>query len=229
MDYLTSDQHIEHNNVLKHSRRIIYLDDYETDIVLSEDENLIRNLKISKKSTDFMNRKLIENINCIVKENDRLWLLGDFVWCNKRASNQEVIESWKYWRDQINCKEVIMIFGNHDPKVDTYARKEVSKFFSRTYDLLTTRIEDYKVVMCHFAQAIWDCKHYNSIHCYAHSHSNAEEWLDKIMENRLSIDVGVDNAYKLLGDYRPFSWKEITDIMSKKPKFGSTERSDRNE
>lgn len=51
---------------------------------------------------------------------------------------------------------------------------------------------------------------------YGHSHSTAEEWLNQMMPNRRSIDVGVDNAYKLLGEYKPFSYEEIVNIMASK-------------
>ena len=58
-----------------------------------------------------------------------------------------------------------------------------------------------------------------AIALYGHSHSNAEVWLDSVMPGRRSMDVGVDNAAKILGEYKPFSFEEISNIMSKKNGF----------
>ncbi len=41
-----------------------------------------------------------------------------------------------------------------------------------------------------------------------------EETLDNIYPQRRSMDVGLDNAVKVLGEYRPFSEQEIWDILS---------------
>ena len=41
----------------------------------------------------------------------------------------------------------------------------------------------------------------------------AEARLDKIMPCRRSMDVGVDNAYWLLGEWRPFSIDEIITFL----------------
>ncbi len=57
--------------------------------------------------------------------------------------------------------------------------------------------------------AVLNKSHHGAIHLYGHSHSSAEEGLDKKFPGRRSMDVGIDNAYRLLGEYRPFSWDEI--------------------
>ena len=33
------------------------------------------------------------------------------------------------------------------------------------------------------------------------------------------MDVGVDNAFRILGEYRPFSFREIASIMESRPGF----------
>jgi hypothetical protein len=54
---------------------------------------------------------------------------------------------------------------------------------------------------------------------YGHAHGSAEEWMDFYMPGRLSMDVGVDNAYRVLGEYRPFSFPEISSIMKSRRGF----------
>jgi calcineurin-like phosphoesterase family protein len=61
--------------------------------------------------------------------------------------------------------------------------------------------------------ALWDGSHRGNVQLYGHSHANAEAKLDQMMPDRRSMDVGVDNAFRLLGEYRPFSLEEISQIM----------------
>jgi hypothetical protein len=55
---------------------------------------------------------------------------------------------------------------------------------------------------------------------YGHSHASAEERLDKAFPFRMSFDIGIDNAAKLLGEYRPFSFEDIECIMASRPRMG---------
>jgi calcineurin-like phosphoesterase family protein len=60
------------------------------------------------------------------------------------------------------------------------------------------------ITMCHYSMAAWDQSHRGSIQLYGHSHSTDEDRLDIIMPGRRSMDVGVDNAFKRVGEFRPF-------------------------
>jgi calcineurin-like phosphoesterase family protein len=127
---------------------------------------------------------------------------------------------YRFYRERIDCREVILIWGNHDPKVDSSARELVRPIFSRTYDKVTVTVNRQRIHLNHEAVAIWDGRHHGVWHLYGHSHGGGEEWLEQVMPGRLSIDVGVDNAHKLLGEYRPFSFDDIHAIMKDKPGFG---------
>lgn len=65
--------------------------------------------------------------------------------------------------------------------------------------------------MLHYSMRVWNGSHKGFIHLYGHSHSSLEHapW-------GKSMDVGVDNAYRLFGEYRPFSLKEVVEMMSKR-------------
>lgn len=54
---------------------------------------------------------------------------------------------------------------------------------------------------------------------YGHAHGAAEDWLDSQMPGRLSMDVGVDNAFKIFGEYRPISSDEIGELFSSRNGF----------
>lgn len=107
-----------------------------------------------------------------------------------------------------------LVYGNHDELA-------IGKLFKRAWLKQTVKIQGYRCVLNHEAMAIWDGRHHGNYHFYGHSHARAEEWLDSIMPGRFSIDVGVDNAFRLFGEYRPFDFE--TDILpdfKNRPGFG---------
>lgn len=186
--YFTADTHFGHTNIIKYCNRPF-------DSIYDMDESILY------------------EINKVVKTTDTLYHLGDFAF-----------HSIKHYIDRINCKKIIFIYGNHDK----CNRKELHRLLP-CFDIIRTKIykQDYRslfhnedgtidIVLCHYALAIWEKSHHGSLHLYGHSHSNAEESLDRLMPGRRSMDVGIDNAARLLGCYRPFSFEEIYEILSKK-------------
>lgn len=63
--------------------------------------------------------------------------------------------------------------------------------------------EKVRLFMSHYAHRVWNHSHKGSIHLYGHSHGNLEPY-------GKSLDVGIDNIYKLIGEYRPVN---VTDIV----------------
>lgn len=178
--FFSSDTHLNHRNIIKYCNRPF-------------------------SSVEEMDSIIIENINKIVNVNDTLYHLGDFCFGDKK----NYYEIAKSYRDRIKCKNLILIWGNHDNKI-------IEDLFSETYDLTMIYKHNQKIVLCHYAMAIWNCSHHGSWHLYGHSHSGSESMLNEKFPKRKSIDVGVDNAFKLLGEFRPFSFNEIRDIMDQK-------------
>lgn len=88
MYYFTSDTHFDHVNILK-------FDD------------------LPDKSIKDMNERIVKEINQHVKEKDVLFFLGDFC-LSKSNNNKYYIESVKFHLNQIICKKIIFIAGNHD-------------------------------------------------------------------------------------------------------------------
>lgn len=105
-----------------------------------------------------------------------------------------------------------MIWGNHD-------NFQIRDLFNGCYDILNVNVNNQRIVLCHYAMLVWDKSHRGAWQLYGHSHSNIESYADKVMPQRLSIDVGIDNAKLVLGDYRPFSFEELSQIMTQRKGF----------
>lgn len=64
-----------------------------------------------------MDKVLIDNCNARVKEDDLLIVLGDFcLTYSPKEAPDAPRHAFKHYRDQIKCKNIIFIEGNHDPK-----------------------------------------------------------------------------------------------------------------
>lgn len=156
---------------------------------------------------DKMNIALIDGINKYVKEDDVLYHLGDWSFGG--------VHSIKYFRDSIVCKNIHLIRGNHDQHiVNKVVKFHDTNFnpldlFSSVQDVLNLNIGKTKLFLSHYAHRVWNGSHKGVIHLYGHSHSSIPDY-------GKSMDIGVDVAYKLFGEYRPFNINDILRIMDKK-------------
>lgn len=139
-------------------------------------------------------------INKMVSYRDELFILGDFAW--KKPGK---------YRLQIKCQHVRLIKGNHDKP--TVSRN----VFGETPEIARTRIHNVKTVLSHYPQAHWDGSHNGAFHLYGHTHATKEAHLDTAFPGRRSIDVGIDNAMRLLFMPRPFSEDELYAMLSARP------------
>lgn len=76
------------------------------------DDKIIEYCKRPFPNVDIMNKTIIDNINNRVKEDDTLFMNGDF--CMKKSSKYPYAVDFDFYRKQINCKNIIFIEGNHD-------------------------------------------------------------------------------------------------------------------
>jgi calcineurin-like phosphoesterase family protein len=148
-------------------------------------DNIIRYCNRPFASVDEMDETIIKNWNSVVSKTDTVYHLGDFSFKNPLI----------YLR-RLNGN-IILIEGNHD-KGDLTG-------FSSVHKMKTIVIEKTTIVLCHFAMRVWEKSHFNSWHCYGHSHGELAS-LGK------SYDVGVDN-----NSFMPISFDELYTIMQKLP------------
>lgn len=209
MIWFTADLHLNHGNIIKYCNRPFLSASDELALKnnggvwhrgLYKDDDEASDHVISNEAIQLMNDTLIFNINRYVCRYDQLRILGDFVFA--KNSYETIAQSFLR---RINCQNISFIIGNHDnqsirnllPCWDTYLLK-VKIPHSYEYYYLN-----------HYANFVWPKSHRGSFHLYGHSHGNIEDKLNQLCPHRKSMDVGVDNANKLLGEYRPFSIDEI--------------------
>lgn len=160
-----------------------------------------------------MNEGLIKNINETVMTNDELWILGDFAFkVNMAAAKQ--------FRDQINCKTVHMITGNHDKD---YTRDHIFQSVQHYKELKT---EYGKFILFHYPIYEWNGAHNGTIHLHGHIHSTGsyntanlqKKYIDRFPEKSFMkdsalglriYDIGVD-----ANNYRPISITQIAELMN---------------
>jgi len=142
-------------------------------------------------SVEEMDETLIANWNNTVKHGDSVYLLGDFAWRDHEKHAAKLNGN------------IYLIKGNHDYKSDTFY-KDKCKFRSVT-KRSEISIEKNHLVIDHYSLRVWNRSHYNSWHCYAHSHA-------KLPPIGKSYDVGVDN-----NEFMPVSYDRIKEIMNNSP------------
>lgn len=139
-----------------------------------------------------MNSLILENINNKVKSNDTLYFLGDFAFGDKREIPN--------LRKQIYCKNLFLIFGNHDHAIRRYYTSE----FSGYYDYY--ELKDRGKIFClfHYPIASWNhISHHNSYQPHGHCHGSYKT------PHSGQIDVGVDP-----NKFLPISLDEYVDISN---------------
>jgi len=138
-------------------------------------------------------------------------------------------ENVKKYRKLINCNNIHICVGNHD----NYIRENcVFEDGTRAHDLFSSvqesiykRICNSYFVMCHYAFRKWPYGATGSINLHGDSHGNLPEYqkllqiaddpvLVKTGDYYRQLDVGIDVAKILFGEYRPFHINEIKKIMN---------------
>jgi calcineurin-like phosphoesterase family protein len=146
-----------------------------------------------------MNDTIINNINNYVKWDDVIYFLGDFAFVDVKKIQDS--------RHRINCQTIHFLYGNHDEDIRNDQKLQGIFTSIKDVDFITVNSQNY--FLSHYSHRVWPASHRGTIHLYGHSHGSIPDF-------GKSMDVGIDVAYRLLGEYRPFSITEIIDIMSKK-------------
>lgn len=194
---ITSDTHFGHANIILYANRPFV--DLSKDV---DSRGRWISHEVSASCARRMDEALIDGWNSVAtSENDVILHLGDFAFCDVSR-----------YLHRLRGK-ILFIAGNHDKQMKEYVRgsgfdQNKVEFLGKLEDV---DLDGQMAVVCHYAMRVWNKSHYGSWHLYGHSHASLDE-----PETMRSMDVGVDAAYKRLGEYRPFTIPEIREIMEKK-------------
>jgi calcineurin-like phosphoesterase family protein len=153
-------------------------------------------------SIEQMNQAIVDGINETVPENSLLIHCGD--WSFGGYKNIEK------FRKQIRCKNVILLQGNHDHHISQHFVEE--GLFLEFTQIGFYQVESIRFVCAHYPMAIWHQSHHDVPLFYGHVHGSYTS-VGK------SLDVGIDNMYKMKQQYTPISLREANGICLKKPTF----------
>jgi calcineurin-like phosphoesterase family protein len=146
-----------------------------------------------------MDSTIIKNINKTVGEDDELYILGDF--CMNGG-----YEKRNKYREQINCKHVHLILGNHDTKLIENGKPSP---FESELDYKELRYKDTNFCLSHYPYLSWHLRELDSIMCHGHVHSNKRSNKINQWQQIHRYDVGVD-----ANDYAPVSIDYILNFFN---------------
>ena len=179
--------------------------------------------------TDDMNEVLIDNINKHVKENDKLYIVGNCLF--GPLDNFKFIKTARWFRNKIKCNFLFLNYGNHDRRAKNI--EEFNRLFIKTTDYMEIVAEsdndpnDKRTAIL----SAWPIEE------NAHNRVNKGAWhlfsstkLHKNREPAKRFNIGVDfapqNLLKIAGKsikdisveelrslYRPYSLDELKYIL----------------
>ena len=156
-------------------------------------ENVIRFDDRPFSDIEEMDRTLIELWNARVRNEDTVYIVGDFCYRNKRPA------AW--YLKQLKGRK-ILIFGNHD--IGLMKDPEALSFFEETDKMMHVSDQGEQICLCHYPLAEWNKYHRGSWHIYGHIHNRREDTY-YFMRNR---DHAL-NAGCMINGYMPVSFREL--------------------
>lgn len=202
--FFTADKHAFHANILKYTNRLIFMNDYEKNIMLNGDKEKIKKLIISKESVYRMNQGILCRNNERVKSDNIIYDIGDIAFFASRCKEfrgEGTCDNVQLYLDQFIGKR-IYVSGNHDKRSNklNIANYRIILFKGNMYIDL---VHDPKNIL------ISDLDYYYPLHLVAHIHNLwlTKEVIDSKGRNSLLINVGVD-----VHNYYPVSFDEIMSI-----------------
>jgi calcineurin-like phosphoesterase family protein len=167
--------------------------------------NIIRYTRRPFLNVTDMDEQLIADWNATVAKDDVVYHLGDLTLGERRTAERYL------WRLNGTIHMLVTEWHHDRNWIMNYSD---DNFFHES-PLMVLTLPQYsldgrpmKMTLCHYPMEEWEAGHYGAWHLHAHSHGAKDS-----SRTRPMLDVGVDNAYRLLGTWRPFLLEEVADIL----------------
>jgi calcineurin-like phosphoesterase family protein len=144
-------------------------------------------------SIEEMDAHVVDETNRVVGKNDILIHAGDFAWRAGRVG---------HYRHRLNVRQIHVARGNHDAA-------SLVKHVSTMELILFKKFDGHDFHIEHRPCLSWNKKQRGGFHVYGHSHGLFEDTLNTLWPGRRAIDVGIDHAFRLTGEWRPLSLDEV--------------------
>jgi calcineurin-like phosphoesterase family protein len=155
-----------------------------------------------------MNAELVSKINECVRQDDILFHLGDWSFGG--------FEQIERFRNQIVCKNIHIITGNHDHHIENN-RENCQSLFSSVNKYLNLNVKwnvgtpfmgEQRFALMHFPIASWDNMARGAIHLHGHVHFPHHTRVGK----GKMMDVGVDGNFLF-----PIEMDDVLRLMKEQP------------
>ena len=186
--WITSDTHYNHTNICRGVTKWRMPDGSVPESQTRDFINL-----------DKMNASIVNNINEVVGQDDVLIHLGDWSF-----GGFEQIEEL---RNRIICREIHLIFGNHDHHI-VNNRENCQRYFASSQWFLQASYMGETLELMHYPIASWNGLRKGRIHLHGHCHLPNH----KKLGNGRRMDVGVDGN----PDFAPYDLKRLINNMKKR-------------
>ena len=193
--WVLSDTHYNHTNICRGITRWGITDEggvFHPNIISTRDF----------KSLWDMNQTIVNNINSLVGEDDIIIHDGDVAFGG--------FDSIPEFRNQIICKNIHQVLGNHDHHIKKNKNNVQELFSSVDRELYLTVITEkgkYHFFFNHFPYGTWDNIKDGVIHLHGHLHSPK----NKRFRKGKMMDVGIDG-----NDFKPYNILWIIDQMDER-------------
>lgn len=141
---------------------------------------------------------VIDLWNNQVQMHDIVYHLGDFIFTKNYEQMADIVS-------QLNG-EIHLVVGNHDSTKKLMKLKD-DGLVATVNQYTETKIHNTKTCMFHYPIMVWNQQGNGAYHLHGHCHSSLKTSKGKM------LDVGLDNAYKHLGEHRFYTEDDIADFM----------------
>jgi len=160
--FFTADTHFGHANIIKYCKRpFLNRDQLDLCDLINSGTIPHTDLTVTTSVVNAMDDFILHSINSTVDKDDNLVIIGDFCF----SKSNQILEITRNYRNRIKCKNVFLVFGNHDH------RDACREVFTNCYDNYLFKIDGHLIFTTHYPCRSWDRASHGSWCLYGHVHN----------------------------------------------------------